>query len=107
MVSVLQEKVLEYLATIMDDVDGIQVIVKVYGDLFKLWQKYEEGGSKLGSSDLTRFFSHFNRSDALVDFMDIGPRKESIERKLSGKSFSHCSFLDRNQEGGEGADERL
>ena len=34
--------------------------------------------------DLTRFFSHFNRKDALIDFVDFGPRKGSIERKLSG-----------------------
>ncbi|PSS23399.1 hypothetical protein M430DRAFT_17319 [Amorphotheca resinae ATCC 22711] len=84
MVSALQENTHEYLSSLMDDVSGVEVIVKIYGDLFKMWQRYEEEGSSLGSSDLTRFFSHFNRTEPLVDFMDIGPRKESIVKKLSG-----------------------
>jgi hypothetical protein len=84
MVSTLQEKTLEYVSSVTGDSAGIEVIVKIYGDLFQLWQRYEEAGSNLGSSDLTRFFSHFNRCEPLVDFMDIGPRKESIEKKLCG-----------------------
>lgn len=84
MVSTLQEKTLEYVASLTGDSAGVEVIVKIYGDLFQLWQRYEEAGSNLGSSDLTRFFSHFNRSEPLVDFMDIGSRKESIEKKMSG-----------------------
>jgi hypothetical protein len=84
MVTTLQEKTLEYVSSLTGDAAGVEVIVKLYGDLFQLWQRYEEAGSNLGSSDLTRFFSHFNRCDPLVDFVDIGPRKESIEKKLSG-----------------------
>jgi hypothetical protein len=84
MVSTLQEKTLEYIASLNGDSTGVEVIVKIYGDLFQLWQRYEEAGSNLGSSDLTRFFSHFNRCEPLVDFMDIGPRQESIEKKLCG-----------------------
>lgn len=87
MVSTLQEKTLEYVSSLVEDTSGVEVIVKIYGDLFKLWQRYEEEDSSLGSSDLTRFVSHFNRSDPLADFMDIGPRKESIEKKLSGTSL--------------------
>lgn len=68
----------------LEDSTNVQVNVKIYGDLFKLWRMYEAAGSNLGSSDLTRFFSHFNRFDSLVDFVDFGPRKGSIERKLSG-----------------------
>jgi hypothetical protein len=86
MVSALQEKTFEYIESLPGDNAGAEVIVKVYGDLFQLWQRYEETDSNLGSSDLTRFFSHFNRSEPLVDFIDIGPRKESIEKKLSGMS---------------------
>lgn len=86
MVSALQEKTFEYIESLSSDNAGAEVIVKVYGDLFQLWQRYEETDSNLGSSDLTRFFSHFNRSEPLVDFIDIGPRKESIEKKLSGSS---------------------
>jgi hypothetical protein len=94
MVSALQENTHEYLSSLMDDVSGVEVIVKIYGDLFKMWQRYEEEGSSLGSSDLTRFFSHFNRTEPLVDFMDIGPRKESIVKKLSGMfSFPSSSLL--------------
>jgi hypothetical protein len=95
MVSTLQEKTLEYVSSLVGDKSGMEVIVKIYGDLFKLWQRYEEVGSNLGSSDLTRFFSHFNRSEPLADFMDIGQRKESIEKKLSGKSHSPVNLTPR------------
>jgi len=88
MVSTLREKTLEHVSSLTGDSTGIEVIVKIYGDLFQLWQRYEEAGSNLGSSDLTRFFSHFNRCEPLIDFMDIGPRRESIEKKLSGISPS-------------------
>jgi hypothetical protein len=84
MVTTLQEKTLAYVSSLTGDTTGVEVIIKVYGDLFQLWQRYEEGGSNLGSSDLTRFFSHFNRCEPLADFMDIGPRMESIEQKLRG-----------------------
>jgi len=77
-------KISAFIEPTLDDPKSVQVIVKIYGDLFKLWRTYEATGSNLGSSDLTRFFSHFNRKDALVDFVDFGPRKGSIERKLSG-----------------------
>lgn len=87
MVTTLQDKTLEYVSSVAGDANGVEVIVKVYGDLFQLWQRYEEVGAGLGSSDLTRFFSHFNRCEPLVDFVDIGPRKESIETKLHGKTF--------------------
>ena len=69
----------------VDDSSGIQIIVKIYGDLFKLFKTYEAAGVELGPMGLTRFFSHFNRRDPLVDFVDIGPRRGCIERKLSGK----------------------
>jgi len=80
------EKVREFIKkdSLVDESAHVQVIVKVYGDLFKLWRTYEAAGSNLGSSDLTRFFSHFNRKDSLVDFVDFGPRRGSIEKKLSG-----------------------
>lgn len=87
MVTTLQEKTLSYISSLTGDTTNVEVIIKVYGDLFQLWQRYEEGGSNLGSSDLTRFFSHFNRCEPLVDFMDIGPRMETIEQKLRGTSL--------------------
>jgi hypothetical protein len=80
------DKVKEFINKdgMIEDSANVQVVVKIYGDLFKLWRTYELTGSNLGSSDLTRFFSHLNRKDSLVDFVDFGPRKESIEKKLSG-----------------------
>lgn len=86
----LISKITSYIQPVLESPSSVQVIVKIYGDLFKLWRTYEAAGSNLGSSDLTRFFSHFNRKDSLVDFVDFGPRKGSIERKLSGaiKLFS-------------------
>jgi len=80
----LAERVSSYLKDVLDDATNVQIVVKIYGDLFKLWRTYEAAGSGLGAMDLTRFFSHFNRKDALIDFVDFGPRKGSIERKLSG-----------------------
>jgi hypothetical protein len=50
MVSALQENTHEYLSSLMDDVSGVEVIVKIYGDLLKMWQSYEEGSS-LGRSN--------------------------------------------------------
>ena len=80
----LVHKVSSYLKDVLDDTTNVQIIIKIYGDLFKLWRTYEAAGCCLGTMDLTRFFSHFNRKDALIDFVDFGPRKGSIERKLSG-----------------------
>lgn len=80
----LISKITSFIQPILESSSNVQVIVKIYGDLFKLWRTYEAAGSNLGSSDLTRFFSHFNRKDSLIDFVDFGPRKGSIERKLSG-----------------------
>jgi hypothetical protein len=88
----LISRVTSYIQPILDSPSNVQVIVKVYGDLFKLWRTYEAAGSNLGSSDLTRFFSHFNRKDSLVDFVDFGPRKASIERKLSGKYWPFIRY---------------
>jgi len=87
----LISKVTSYIQSILELSSNVQVIVKIYGDLFKLWRAYEAAGINLGSSDLTRFFSHFNRKDSLVDFVDFGPRKGSIERKLSGILGHHLS----------------
>ena len=84
----LAELTSSYLKLVLDDSTNVQIIVKIYGDLFKLWRTYEAAGSNLGSMDLTRFFSHFNRKDALIDFVDFGPRKGSIEKKLSGIASS-------------------
>jgi len=80
------DKVRDYIKKegVIEDPAGVQVLVKIYGDLYKLWRTYEMAGSNLGSSDLTRFFSHLNRKDSLVDFVDLGPRKVSIEKKLTG-----------------------
>jgi hypothetical protein len=89
---VLVTKTNSYLQNVLDDSTNIQVIVKIYGDLFKLWRTYEGAGIELGSMDLTRFFSHFNRNNALIDFVDIGPRKASIERKLSGENRSPPTY---------------
>ncbi|KAG9243223.1 hypothetical protein BJ878DRAFT_130199 [Calycina marina] len=94
--SALVEKVSSYLENILDDCHNIQIIVKIYGDLFKLWRKYESAGVELGNMDLTRFFSHFNRQDALIDFVDLGPRTQAIERKLSGV-LSHFLLDDRTE----------
>jgi hypothetical protein len=88
----LISKVTSFVQSILESSSNVQVIVKIYGDLFKLWRTYEAAGSNLGSSDLTRFFSHFNRKDSLVDFVDFGPRKGSIERKLSGMSLPSSPF---------------
>ena len=89
----LISKVTSYVQPLLESPSSVQVIVKIYGDLFKLWRTYEAAGSNLASSDLTRFFSHFNRKDSLVDFVDFGPRKGSIERKLSGIPPSSLSSL--------------
>ena len=89
----LVDKVSSYLKNVLDDIRNVQIIVKIYGDLFNLWRTYEAAGSELGSMDLTRFFSHFNRKDALIDFVDFGPRKGSIERKLSGMYFNKMDLV--------------
>jgi hypothetical protein len=92
----LLAKTREYLRTIMDDSDRLDVVVRAFANLEGLGSTLIRDGRIKDSSQLRNFFTGFSSRLALFDFVDVGAGKERTDNKIRGKNpfVFRCSTLD-------------
>ena len=82
----LLAKTREYLQTIMDDSDRLEVVVRAFANLDGLASTLIRDGRIKDSSQLRNFFTGFSSRLALFDFVDVGAGKERADNKIRGRN---------------------
>jgi len=85
----------EYLRSIIDDSDRLEVVVRAFGNLNGLGSRLAREGRIRDTGQLRAFFAGFSSRLPLFDFVDVGSGKERADNKTRGKISFHSVVRQR------------